>query len=75
VVVHAGDQELTENVTLKAKTDTVLKVVRKGDRFVIEQEQGKAREPIQQVASAHGPGLERSALEIRGRGTKRVSEN
>jgi hypothetical protein len=45
VVVHAGEQELTENVTLKAKTDTVLKIVRKGQQFVIEREQGQAEQP------------------------------
>jgi hypothetical protein len=37
VVAHAGEQELTENVTIKARIDTVLKIVRKGQQFVIER--------------------------------------
>jgi prenyltransferase/squalene oxidase-like repeat protein len=39
VVVHAGDQELTENVALKSKVNTVLKVVRTGEKFTIERQQ------------------------------------
>jgi hypothetical protein len=46
VVVHAGDQELTEKVTVKAEIDTVLKVVRKGKQFVLEHVQGQAKEPL-----------------------------
>jgi hypothetical protein len=37
VVVHAGDQELTEKVTVTIKTDTVLKVARKGNQFVLQR--------------------------------------
>lgn len=53
VVVHAGDQELTEKVTVTAKADTVLKVSRKGEQFVLEQQQGQAAEP-QKAASTGG---------------------
>lgn len=53
VVVHAGEQELTEKVTVTAKVDTVLKVLRKGEQFVLEQQQGQAAEP-QKAASTSG---------------------
>lgn len=53
VVVHAGDQELTEKVTVTARVDTVLKVSRKGEQFVLEQQQGRAAES-QKAASTSG---------------------
>jgi len=53
VVVHAGEQELTEKVTVTAKTDTVLRVVRKGEQFVLERQQGQAAEP-QKAPSTSG---------------------
>ena len=37
VVVKAADQELVEQVTVAPAADAVLKVVLKGDRFVIER--------------------------------------
>jgi len=51
VVVHAGDQELTEKVTVTTKSDTVLKVVRKGNQFVLEHVQGQAGEPAKTVTT------------------------
>jgi len=38
VVVHAGTQEVAQNVMLKADTDTVLKVVHRGNQFALELE-------------------------------------
>jgi hypothetical protein len=54
VVVHAGEQELTEKVTVSAKTDVVLKIVRKGDQFVLEHEQAQVAQPGEQKAVAQG---------------------
>jgi len=51
VVVHAGDQELTEKVTVTVKTDTVLKVLRKGNQFVLEHVQGQTGEPAKTVTT------------------------
>ena len=51
VVVHAGDQELTEKVTVTAKTDTVLKVVRKGNQFVLEHVPVQPSEPTKTAAT------------------------
>jgi hypothetical protein len=45
VVMHAGDQALTEKVMVTAETDTVLKLVRKGKQFVLEHASGQAKEP------------------------------
>lgn len=54
VVVHAGDQELTEKVTVNAKTDTVLKVLRKGEQFVLEHAEAQAEQPAKQTAVGQG---------------------
>ena len=54
VVVHAGDQELTEKVTVTAKTDTVLKVVRKGNQFVLEHVPVQPSEPTKTAATGQG---------------------
>jgi len=37
VVIKAADQELRENVTVATGVDTTLKVVLKGDKFVVER--------------------------------------
>jgi len=52
VVVHAGDQELTERVTVTIKTDTVLKVARKGNQFVLEHMQGQTGEPAKTATTS-----------------------
>jgi hypothetical protein len=54
VVVHAGDQELTEQVKVTAKTDTVLKIVAKGEGFVLEHDQAQAEQPAKQTAVGQG---------------------
>jgi F5/8 type C domain-containing protein len=54
VVVHAGDQELTEQVRVTAKTDTVLKIVGQGERFVLEHDQAQAEQPAKQTAVGQG---------------------
>jgi len=42
VEVHAGAQDLTENVILKAEAETVLRVVRKGNQFALEHDKAQA---------------------------------
>ncbi len=54
VVVHAGDQELTEQVKVAARTDTILKVVAKGDGFVLEHDQAQDVQPAKQTAAGQG---------------------
>jgi hypothetical protein len=51
VVVHTGDQELVANVTVKQNADTVVKVIRKGEQFVLEQQQGEAEQPVKRTAA------------------------
>jgi hypothetical protein len=53
-VVHAGDQELTEKVTVTAKAYTVLKVVRKGEQFILEHEQVQAEQQPQAMTAQGG---------------------
>jgi hypothetical protein len=54
VVVHAGEQELTEQVTVTAKTDTILRIVAKGERFALEHEPAQADQPVKQEAARQG---------------------
>ena len=50
VIVHAGTQEVAENVVLKADTDTVLKVVRRGNQFALDTKRGSQPELVWQLA-------------------------
>jgi len=54
VVVHAGDQELTDQVVVTANQDTVLRVVAKGEGFVLEHDQAQAEQPPKQTAASQG---------------------
>jgi len=41
VVVHAGAQDLAENVILKAGADTVLRIVRRGSQFALARDKAQ----------------------------------
>ena len=54
VVVHAGDQQLSQNVSVKEDEHELLKLVREGQQFILVREQGQAGQPMKQVASGQG---------------------
>lgn len=51
VIVHAEDQELTQQITLSANKDTILKIVRQGEQFVLVSGDTPNGQPVKQIAT------------------------
>jgi hypothetical protein len=51
VIVHAEDQELTQQVTLSANKDTILRIVRQGQQFALVGGDTQNGPPVKQVAT------------------------